>query len=160
MKLRISAVACYCTYFEGMYMKKILYLMVTLLELLLLVGSYAVNYFTVKKLGMVRWVNARGLSWEKSYPIPVIKGAVLILMIAFTILVLYLFMKQRKALRRITYPMIGGMLALDILSIGYILFSSFRQMRSYYLISILFAATAFLQLFKAFIGILVCRNEK
>lgn len=141
-------------------MKRLLYWIVTLLEIVLLAGTYVVNYFTVKKLGMVRWVNARGLRWEKNYPIPFIKGIVIILLLAITILVFLVFKKKRKSLKKITYIMIVGMIALTALGGGYILFCSFKSMRAYYLISIMLACAAFLQVMKTFAGIMVCRNEK
>lgn len=141
-------------------MKKILYIMTTLLEVAFLAGAYIVNYFTVKKLGMVRWVNARGMRWEKNYPISMIKGSIILLLLVFTLLVLFLFIKRRIALKRISAVMVIGMIVLTALSVGYILFCSFQTMRAYYLISILFVCAAVLQIIKASVGITVCKNEE
>lgn len=141
-------------------MKKFLYLIVTLLEVAILAGTYVVNYFTVKKLGMVRWVNAKGLSWEKNYPIPVIKGAVIIILLLFVFFIICLFLKKRNSLKKINYCMVAATVVLTIFSIGYLIFSSFTSMRAYYLISMMFVAATVLQLLKTVAGILVCRNEK
>ena len=37
-------------------MNKVFYIIATILQVLLLVGIYAVNYFTRKKMGMLRYV--------------------------------------------------------------------------------------------------------
>ena len=140
--------------------KKILYFIVTLLEILFLAGTYIVNYFTVKKLGMTRWVNFRVMKWEEAYPIFWIKIIIILLLIICTVFVFWLYLKRRKTLKKLVGAMAIVMCVMSVISIGYILFSSVEKMRAYYLICMMLVAVAVLQLVKTIVGIMVCRNEK
>ncbi len=141
-------------------MKKIIYSIVTILELAFLAGAYIVNYFTVKKLGMNRWVNARCLKWEKMYPIFGIKVVVILLLLALTVLVVRLYWKKRKEVKRRVGFMTVMTIVLSFVCIGFVLFKSFAVMRAYYFISMMFAVAAFLQIIKTLVAMKVCRNEK
>lgn len=140
--------------------KKILYLIATFLEIGFLLGAYLVNYFTVKKIGMTRWVNFRVTKWEAEYPIFLIKLLVILLLLAFTALIFWIYLKRRKAVKKFVGVMAVVMCVLSVASVGYILFCSVAKMRAYYLISIMLVVTAVLQLAKTIVGIMVCRNEK
>ena len=64
--------------------KKICYVVTTILECLLLIGAYMVNYFTQSKMGMLRHVIHKNYVWEEKYPIANIINATII---AFIILI-------------------------------------------------------------------------
>ena len=46
-------------------MKKISYIFFDLLTIAFLIGAYAIQYFTKKKLGMLRWVNYHNMQFQK-----------------------------------------------------------------------------------------------
>lgn len=141
-------------------MKKVLYIVTTLLEAVLLAGTYIFNYFTVKKLGMNRWVNFRVMKWEKLYPIPMIKMIVVAVLVFLIVLLVCLYMKKKSSLKKFSGIMILATVVLTVVSVGYILFYSAMSMRAYYFLSIMLAAAALLQIIKTLVGIMVCKNEK
>ncbi len=47
-------------------MKKISYIFFDLLTITFLIGAYAIQYFTKKKLGMLRWVNYHNMQFQKN----------------------------------------------------------------------------------------------
>ena len=47
-------------------MKKIIYIFLDLLTIAFLIGGYAFQYFTRKKLGMLRWVNYQNMQIQKN----------------------------------------------------------------------------------------------
>ncbi len=61
------------------------YIIVSILQLLLLIGMYVVNYFTRKKMGMLRFVIYKNSTWESSYPIAQIQYLVIALLVILMI---------------------------------------------------------------------------
>ena len=59
-------------------MKKIIYTFLDLLTIAFLIGGYVFQYFTRKKLGMLRWVNYQNMQIQKN---PVTAAIVLIVLI-------------------------------------------------------------------------------
>ena len=47
-------------------MKKIIYTFLDLLTIAFLIGGYVFQYFTRKKLGMLRWVNYQNMQIQKN----------------------------------------------------------------------------------------------
>ena len=48
-------------------MKKISYIIFDLLTIAFLIGAYAIQYFTKKKLGMLRWVNYHNMQFQMRF---------------------------------------------------------------------------------------------
>ena len=48
-------------------MKKIIYTFLDLLTIAFLIGGYVFQYFTRKKLGMLRWVNYHNMQFQKKH---------------------------------------------------------------------------------------------
>ena len=137
--------------------EKILYVIVTLMEIGLLVGTYILNYYTVKKLGINRTVNFMSAQWEKNYPIPQIKMIVILLLAAFSVLIICIYLKQKASLNKMVGIMVIVMCILSTLSIGYALIFSRGRMRAYYIICLMLAGAAALQLIKTAVGIKRCK---
>lgn len=146
--------------FEERFMRKILYITVTLLETALLAGTCVIRYFADRKLGMVRWVNYYGMKWEKTYPVMQIRSIAVLLLAVLSVLAFCLYMKRRDFLTKFTGVMTAAMCVISSLSIGYMMFCSFEKMRVYYLLGIMFLAAAVIQLIKTFAGILMCPFRK
>ena len=51
------------------------------LSLCSLIGAYAVNYFTVRKIGMLRWVNYYTNHFQKACPAETVKLALSLLLL-------------------------------------------------------------------------------
>lgn len=54
-------------------MKKISYIIFDLLTIAFLIGAYAIQYFTKKKLGMLRWVNYHNMQFQKNAVYAIVK---------------------------------------------------------------------------------------
>lgn len=55
-------------------MKKIIYTFLDLLTIAFLIGGYVFQYFTRKKLGMLRWVNYQNMQIQKNPVYDVLKS--------------------------------------------------------------------------------------
>ena len=54
-------------------MKKISYIIFDLLTIAFWIGAYAIQYFTKKKLGMLRWVNYHNMQFQKNAVYGIVK---------------------------------------------------------------------------------------
>ena len=129
--------------------KKILYMAATALEAAALIGAYMIHYFTERKLGMVRYVNFKNMTWERDYPVEILKAACAAAAVVLTVLILLAFLKRRRELTRLTAAMNAVMVALTALYAGYTLGCSKEVMADYYFISGLSLLAAAVQIVKA-----------
>lgn len=136
--------------------KKVLYFIVTLLQVGLLAGTYILNYFTVQKLGINRKMNYMSSKWEKNYPLPQIKVSVILVLAGLSVLIICYYLKNKDVSRKKICLMLVVMCILSVTGISYILLCSVQKMRAYYIISMMLAATAVLQQMKAFVAIRTC----
>ncbi|MCU9810110.1 hypothetical protein LEQ06_19395 [Paraclostridium sp. AKS46] len=80
--------------------KKIFYVLVTILEALMLVGAYLVNYFTHAKMGMLRHVVHKNYIWEQEYPIQTIKYVAILALAVLMLIVLVMYLKRKYMLKK------------------------------------------------------------
>ena len=139
-------------------MKKISYILASILEICLLAGAYAVHYFTKKKMGMARYVVYKNHKWEKAYPMAAFQMAVVILLVILAILILFFFIKRRRKAKKLAYTMNTAMIALVIIYTVFTIGTSADTMRDHYFISGILALAAFIQEIKTFVT--VCGYEK
>lgn len=138
--------------------KKIFYVLTTMLEILLLVGAYMVNYFTHKKMGMLRHVVHKNYVWEDKYPIQTIQYIAIIALITLMLLVLILYMKRKVRLKKIVTTMSITMVILVLFFIGFILIYSAEEIRAFYYISVMLGLMTLIQIIKTFIGVIWYKN--
>ncbi|MDB8810775.1 hypothetical protein PN286_13205 [Romboutsia sp. 1001216sp1] len=138
--------------------KKIFYVLTTILEILLLVGAYMVNYFTHKKMGMLRHVVHKNYVWEDKYPIQTIQYIAIIALITLMLLVLILYMKRKVRLKKIVTTMSITMVILVLFFIGFILIYSAEEIRAFYYISVMLGLMTLIQIIKTFIGVIWYKN--
>ncbi|MGL6201994.1 MAG: hypothetical protein ACRC3H_23995 [Lachnospiraceae bacterium] len=139
---------------------KAIYITVTVLELMLLAGSYAVDYFTRKKMGMARYVIYKNFQWEERYPVEMLKyvsAGGLVLMVLILILLL---VKKRKSIRKYYYWMTAVSVFLSAWTVCFLLTGSREVQRSYYFVAILLTAGAAIQAIKSLAVMIAVRNEK
>ena len=77
-------------------MKKIGYILALVLEIAALAGAYIIHYFTRRKLGMVRYLNFKNMTWERDYPMGALKTGCVAVVAVLTVLVLLLFSEKEK----------------------------------------------------------------
>lgn len=142
-----------------MYMKrskKIFYILATILEVLLLIGASMINYFTNSKMGMLRHVVYKNYIWEDAYPIVNIEYAAIISLIMLMILVLVIYMKRKKKIVTIINI---SMLIVVLSFVGFVLIYSTEEIRAFYYVSTMFYLIALIEIIKAFIGVIGCKNQ-
>lgn len=125
----------------------------TLLEVLLLVGAYIVQYFTRKKMGMARYVVYKNRSFEEAYPLQILKNISVVVLAVLTMLLLAAVIKKWNRMTKHQIVMSVVMTVLTIVSIVFTMKNSTEVLRAYYFISPMIAAAALMQILKTGIGI-------
>ncbi len=122
-------------------MKKI----ISILQILCLIGAYLVHYYTRSKMGMARYVVYINQKIEKNYPIDLIKyGAIFLILLLTIYIVVRLARLQNKAELIIT-------LLSTAIFIAYSTFYNISMFRDYYFVWVILLLTCTLQLLKGFI---------
>ncbi len=142
------------------YVKRIFYVLACILEIALIVGAYVFNYFTVRKMGMLRYVIFQNTKLEQNYPVFWIRLIVIAVLAIVAVLNIALFMKQKKKMTRLVSLMILVMVILVSVTVLFSALSSVDVRKAYYFIFAMFAAATLVQEIKTLVGIMGCRNEK
>lgn len=140
-------------------MKKIAYILALILEIGAYAGAWIIHYFARRKLGMVRYLNYKNMSWERDYPVEALKLACVAAAALLTVLILLFFLKKRRETTLLTGAMTALMIALTALYGGYTLGCSTDVMTDYYFISILFLVAAMTQILKTGIAVLISKRR-
>lgn len=135
-------------------MRKVGYLFLTLIELLLFLGGYLIQYFTKKKMGMARYVIYKNQGWEREYPIELWKTSVLILILLLTVAVVIFCIKRRNRVSKMTSRVNGCMMVMTVVYILFTTMNSTKTMRAYYFLCLIFSFIVIVQIIKAFAAIL------
>lgn len=137
-------------------LNKVFYIVVSILQVLLLAGTYVVNYFTRKKMGMLRFVIYKNNKWENSYPIAQIQSLIIILFIVLMILTLVLYLKRKSQLNKNVLRANIVMVVIVSIYSGFNLLYSTEEFRAFYFMSGMLAVATFLQIAKTFFSVLLC----
>lgn len=140
--------------------EKIFYTIITILQVCMLIGAYMVNYFTHKKMGMLRHIVHKNYVWENTYPIETIKYTVIISLIVLMIGVLILYLKRKTNLNKIVTVMAVVMIICVLSFTGFTLTYSAEEMRAFYYVSTILGIMTLVQIIKTFIGIIWFKKEK
>lgn len=128
-------------------LKKVIYCLSTILQVLLLIAAYAIQYFSMKKMGMMRYVVYLNHEWEAKYPINSIKYAAIIFLIIFCITVI-LYVKTKKRNYMMSKRNLLMLIANIIITLIFVLLTlilSTENYRSYYFTSLILAIIALIQ---------------
>ena len=137
-------------------MKKISYIFFDLLTIAFLIGAYAIQYFTKKKLGMLRWVNYHNIQFQKS----TVYGIVKYITVVVTIVLIAGYKKKKEMLGKIDLVMIMVMSVLGIVYLGITIFKSIETLAAYYFLMPLFGAATLMQIVRNGIAVGITKNEK
>ncbi|MGL5716302.1 MAG: hypothetical protein ACRCXT_21500 [Paraclostridium sp.] len=134
--------------------QKILYILATAIQMLLLISAYMINYFTKSRMGMARHIIHKNYVLESTYPITNIKYITIIVLVVLMVVLLTMYIKRKrhksKILTRINITM-----ALFISAFcGFISIYSSEKIRAFYYISGIFLVIILIQVTKAFVGLL------
>lgn len=136
-------------------LKKIFYWLFTVLQVLFLFAAYGIQYFSMKRMGMMRYVVFKNHEWEGQYLVTSLKYAsVAVLAILCIISIIILCVKTDK------FNHVRGKKALlesivdifiTIIFIAFTLTFSPESYRSYYFSSMILAIVTLIQHIKMFI---------
>ena len=82
-------------------MKKIIYTFLDLLTIAFLIGGYVFQYFTRKKLGMLRWVNYQNMQIQKNPVYDILKYITVAAAIVLIVLIIVGYRKKKELLGKI-----------------------------------------------------------
>ena len=134
-------------------MKKIVMIIFDILTLALLASGYIIQYFTKRKLGMMRWINFHTYKYQEMLPLELFKYVAVSVIILLTVFIICRFMKKRKAAKMIDKITITVMAVVTLFDFGFALFSSLESVRAYYFIMPLLSVAALMQIMKNFVVI-------
>lgn len=141
-------------------MKKVLFIVLDILTIAFLVGGYVIQYFTKRKLGMMRWVVFKNSKWHEKMPLDVLKYAAVAVVLLLVLMVFRGFLKKRAYMSKNDMVMIFVMAALAAAYLGFTMFVSSDTVRAYYLIMPMIGAAALLQVIRNMVVVWTCRDEK
>ena len=131
-----------------------------ILTLALLASGYIIQYFTKRKLGMMRWINFHTYKYQKMLPLELLKYVAVSVIILLTVFIICRFMKKRKAAKMIDRITITVMAVVTLFDFGFALFSSLESVRAYYFIMPLLSVAALMQIIKNFVVIGMLKEDE
>lgn len=141
-------------------MKKIVMIIFDILTLALLASGYIIQYFTKRKLGMMRWINFHTYKYQEMLPLELLKYVAVSVIILLTVFIICRFMKKRKAAKMIDKITITVMAVVTLFDFGFALFSSLEFVRAYYFIMPLLSVAALMQIIKNFVVIGMLKEDE
>lgn len=141
-------------------MKKIVMIIFDILTLALLASGYIIQYFTKRKLGMMRWINFHTYKYQEMLSLELLKYVAVSVIILLTVFIICRFMKKRKAAKMIDRITITVMAVVTLFDFGFALFSSLESVRAYYFIMPLLSVAALMQIIKNFVVIGMLKEDE
>ena len=141
-------------------MKKISYIFFDLLTIAFLFGAYAIQYFTKKKLGMLRWVNYHNMQFQKNEVYGIVKYITVVVTIVLIVVIIAGYNKKKEMLGKINLVMIVVMSVLGIVYLGITVFKSIETLPAYYFLMPLLGAATLMQIVRNGIAVGITKNEK
>lgn len=141
-------------------MKRVLFVLLDLLAAAFLIGGYIVQYFTKRKLGMMRWVTFKTSKIQEAMPVDILKYIVVIVVLLLAVIVIRSFIRKRTDLGMTDVVMAVVMAILTLVYLGFTLLITSEVIRSYYLVLPMIGAATLILVLRNSITIWTCKNEK
>ena len=141
-------------------MKKLVYILLDLLTVVFMIGAYAVQYFTRKKLGMLRWVNYQNMQIQKNAVYGILKYITVVVAIIFIVMIIAGYKKKKAMMRKLDLVMIVIMSLLGIFYLGITVLKSIEVLPAYYFLMPLVGAAVLMQSIRNGIAVGTKKNEK
>ncbi|WP_066626397.1 hypothetical protein [Clostridium magnum] len=127
-------------------MKKIFYWIFTIFQVIFLITACGIQFFSMKKMGMMRYVVYINRTWEAKYPVPALQYAAIAFLVLFCIIIL-LYVKIKKDIY-IDKKALSMLIMEVIITLVFAIFTlvySTESYRSYYFISLILGIIALIQ---------------
>lgn len=134
-------------------LKRMIVLLLLILEIILVAAANIINYFTHKRIGMARHMVYMNQKWLAISNFEVYKMLSFILVFVFTAILIYSFVRIRKNTKFITKINLGVLVVFFVYFIYFATVNSIKGMRAFYLMCYIYLAALLLMLINAFINI-------
>ena len=134
-------------------LKRMIVLLLLILEFILVAAANIINYFTHKRIGMARHMVYMNQKWLAISNFEVYKMLSFILVFVFTAILIYSFVRIRKNTKFITKINLGVLVVFFVYFIYFATVNSIKGMRAFYLMCYIYLAALLLMLINAFINI-------
>ncbi|SDI16747.1 hypothetical protein [Desulfosporosinus hippei] len=128
-------------------MKKILFRLATILQILFIIIAYLIQTYSVKKMGVMRFVVYINNTWKDLYPIDEILHIAVSILVISTIIILIVFkmIKKGSGLGKEAVSMVVFQIIITLVSTIFTIGFSTEDYRSYYFISFILAIVTLIQ---------------
>ena len=140
-------------------LKRLIVLLLPILEFILVAAANIINYFTHKRIGMARHMVYMNQKWLAISNFGVYKMLSFILVFVFTAILVYSFVKIRTNTKLITKINLGVLVVFFVYFIYFATVNSIKGMRAFYLMCYIYLAALLLMLINAFINIASDRTK-
>ena len=141
-------------------LKRLIVLLLPILEFILVAAANIINYFTHKRIGMARHMVYMNQKWLAINNFEVYKMLSFILVFVFTAMLVYSFVKVRTNTKLITKINLGVLVVFFVYFIYFATVNSVKGMRAFYLMYYIYLAALLLMFINAFINIVNDRTKQ
>ena len=141
-------------------LKRLIVLLLPILEFILVAAANIINYFTHKRIGMARHMVYMNQKWLAISNFEVYKILSFILVFVFTAILIYSFVKIRTSTKLITKINLGILVVFAAYFIYFSTVNSIKGMRAFYLMYYIYLAALLLMFINAFINIVNDRTKQ
>ena len=141
-------------------LKRLIVLLLPILEFILVAAANIINYFTHKRIGMARHMVYMNQKWLAINNFEVYKMLSFILVFVFTAILVYSFVKVRTNTKLITKINLGVLVVFAVYFIYFAAVNSVKGMRAFYLMYYIYLAALLLMFINAFINIVNDRTKQ
>lgn len=141
-------------------LKRLVVLLLPILEFILVAAANIINYFTHKRIGMARHMVYMNQKWLAINNFEVYKMLSFILVFVFTAILVYSFVKVRTNTKLITKINLGVLVVFFVYCIYFATVNSIKGMRAFYLMCYIYLAALLLMFINAFINIVNDRTKQ
>ena len=141
-------------------LKRMIVLLLLILEFILVAAANIINYFTHKRIGMARHMVYMNQKWLAINNFEVYKMLSFILVFVFTAILVYSFVKVRTNTKLITKINLGVLVVFFVYCIYFATVNSIKGMRAFYLMCYIYLAALLLMFINAFINIVNDRTKQ
>ena len=141
-------------------LKRLIVLLLPILEFILVAAANIINYFTHKRIGMARHMVYMNQKWLAINNFEIYKILSFVLVFVFTAILIYSFVRIRKNTKLITKINLGILVVFAVYFIYFAAVNSVKGMRAFYLIYYIYLAALLLMFINAFINIVNDRTKQ
>ena len=141
-------------------LKRLIVLLLPILEFILVAAANIINYFTHKRIGMARHMVYMNQKWLAINNFEIYKILSFVLVFVFTAILIFSFVRIRKNTKLITKINLGILVVFAVYFIYFAAVNSVKGMRAFYLMYYIYLAALLLMFINAFINIVNDRTKQ